>query len=84
LLDIEEKIGALLPSAEEAQQKGGYRSGDTLNKLQKQKVLPTGITKHHAHQARAIHNNPAIVAKIKAQARGTETEIIADLNNGER
>ena len=64
LLDIEARIGELLPSAEEAQKlshkiprSGLPRSGPH------QKVLPEGITERKAHQARTIKAHPDIVAR---------------------
>lgn len=73
LLDIEARIGELLPSAEEAQKlshkiprSGLPRSGPH------QKVLPEGITERKAHQARTIKAHPDIVARVKAQARENE------------
>jgi len=75
LLDIEERIGNLLPSVPEvrkmigktqkgipiAQRKGG--SGPDY---------PAGINEKKAHQARTIARHPEIVAKVKAQARENE------------
>jgi len=58
LLDIEARIGELLPSAEEA--------------IKTPVTRPTGIGHHRAIQARAIKNHPEIVEKVKAQARENE------------
>ncbi len=73
LLDIEARIGELLPSREEALKAGGggdRRWGSPAEKTRK--VLPEGISGKHATQARTIKENPIIVAKIKAQARENE------------
>jgi hypothetical protein len=72
LLDIEAKIGELLPSAEDNRKAGGKRGRAAQLGERLERVLPDGITMHKAHQARAIKNNPEIVAKIKAQARANE------------
>lgn len=74
LLDIEARIGELLPSREDVSrfQKGNLRhsvegKGRTLDK-----ILPEGMTRHRAQQSRHISENPTIVAKIKAQAKENE------------
>jgi hypothetical protein len=73
LLDIEARIGELLPSAEEARNAGSKR-GPAIRDGKKTipSPLPEGITKHRASDARTIKDNPEIVAKIKAQARKNE------------
>lgn len=79
LLDIEARIGELLPSPEEAQRLGGGNvrvAGSPQEKTRK--VLPDGIDRHHAHQARTIKDNPDIVAK-EAQAREND-DIFARLH----
>ncbi len=58
LLDIEARIGELLPSPEEA--------------IKTPVTRPTGITHHRAIQARAISKHPEIVEKVKAQAKENE------------
>ncbi|HOD36810.1 MAG TPA: hypothetical protein PLR20_05770 [Syntrophales bacterium] len=67
LLDIEGRIGELLPSRDKAMT---GRKG--VPKGTPSKVLPEGIDHKRAHQARAISENPAVVEKIKAQARENE------------
>jgi len=77
LLDIETRIGELLPSVE-AMKKNKPQvvtQRDHLGRItehESKKVLSEGIDKRKAHQSRAIAANPAIVAKVKAQARENE------------
>jgi len=81
LLDIEARIGELLPSAEEARrQSGQVTNGRPTPKGKRKPVLPEGITGKKAHQARAIKDHPEIVEKVKAQAR--ENEDIPKLKRG--
>lgn len=68
LLDIEARIGELLPDKEEAQ-----RLGRKVGKIPGvSKVLPEGINHHRANQARSIARHPDIVEQVKAQARENE------------
>jgi len=73
LLDIEARIGELLPSPEEAM-KMGQKRGPAIRdgKQTISSPYPAEINRHRAQQARTIKNNPIIVAKIKAQARENE------------
>ena len=82
LLDIEARIGELLPSPEEAQKlsqkipkRGLPRSGPH------QKVLPAGITQRKAHQARTIKAHPDIVAKMLGVSKST---VVNDLSDGQK
>lgn len=68
LLDIEARIGELLPGREDAQ-KLGRKIGKTPGVS---KVLPEGITRYTAKSARIIAENPEIVATVKAQARDND------------
>lgn len=71
LLDIEDRIGNLLPSAEEA--RSTSRSPrDDRGRIMSMKRLPKDMTHKRAHQARTIARHPDIVAKVKAQARENE------------
>ena len=65
LLDIEARIGELLPDVNRVPKK----DADTKTFM---KDLPEGIDKKKVHQARAIKNHPEIVEKFKAQARENE------------
>ncbi len=73
LLDIEARIGEMLPAPSTAVKgtglKGqkGAKGGAT-----KEKVLPKGLTSNRAWQARVIAKHPEIVAKVKARARKYE------------
>lgn len=68
LLDIEARIGKLLPDPSRVPKK------DTaLNTFEKE--LPQGIDRHKAYQARKLSENPEVVERLKAQARG-QGEII--------
>ena len=68
LLDIEARIGEMLPSAEEAQVgKRGVIKGTPQSKM-----LPEGMNHKRATQSRAIAGHPEIVEKVKAQARENE------------
>ena len=73
LLDIEGRIGELLPSPEEAQAHGRTQA-KVHGRTGKDdgRILPEGITSKKAHQARAIKDNPEIVERVKAQARENE------------
>jgi len=73
LLEIEARIGELLPSREDAQ-KAARATGSHRMAIPKgtAKILPEGITHKKAYQARTIKDNPEVVAKIKAQARENE------------
>ena len=72
LLDIEARIGELLPTSSEAQatMKGQPafdskdRAGATWKKI--------GISRKRATQARHIAKHPEIIEKVKAQARENE------------
>lgn len=73
LLDIEARIGELLPSREEAISKGSKRGAALqAGRGTVEPGRPADITEKHAHYARTIKDNPVIVAKIKAQARENE------------
>jgi len=72
LLDIESRIGELLPSREEAISKGRKRGASLQAGREAEPGRPADITEKHAHYARTISDNPAIVARIKAQARANE------------
>jgi len=81
LLDIESRIGELLPSAEDMQKIGGEKRKQLIsenNKLTQYEAqrgvgaLPEGINSKKAFQARAIKNNPGIVEEIKKEARDNE------------
>jgi len=61
LLDIETRIGELLPDVTRIPKR------DTAGKMAKE--LPEGMDYRRAHKARTIANNPDIVEKIKAKAR---------------
>lgn len=74
LLEIEKRIGELLPSEQEIRaavgknQKGipvSSRNGGS-------KLLPEGMTRNRIHQSRSIANNPKIVEQVKKQARENE------------
>lgn len=75
LLDIEARIGELLPSAEAMRSLSGKARGDAnkgiteMERTSHPSILPAGMTSHRAQNSRAIRDNPAIVAKIKAPAR---------------
>jgi len=72
LLDIETRIGELLPSIEEARKDVGKRQkGIPITQREGGSVHP-GITDKRAHHARAISRHPEIVEKVKAQARENE------------
>lgn len=72
LLDIEARIGELLPSAEEATVIGKSMGGKVRHGQQVPPLFPAGINKRKAHQARTIKAHPDIVARVKAQARENE------------
>jgi hypothetical protein len=67
LLDIEARIGELLPSREESIKGRPSPSGKRV-----QMKRPEGITEKRAHHARAISEHPDIVEKVKAQAKKNE------------
>ena len=58
LLDIEARIGELLPEAEKAMKTPSRR--------------PEGVSKNRANAARAIAKHPDMVERVKAQARENE------------
>ena len=72
LLDIEARIGELLPDAEEARRLSGAISKGKKRNGKREPVLPEGISGKRAHQSRVIARNPDIVEKVKAQARQNE------------
>lgn len=73
LLDIEARIGELLPSAKEAMGQSSQKRGVPKGKARPAPaILPDGISSKKAHQARTIKDNPEVVVKIKAQARENE------------
>lgn len=76
LLDIEARIGELLPSREESLKMGGKRGGiqarRRTGRLESPSPLPEGITHHHASQARKIAENPDVVERVKQEAREKE------------
>lgn len=67
LLDIEARIGELIKATPKPtiRAASGKMAGS-------EKSLPEGITEKGSRSARTIADNPAIVAKIKAQARANE------------
>jgi len=71
LLNIEARIGELLPAPEEARKMGGARGGKVR---QGKEALPVheGLTDRRAHQSRTIHHNPAAVKAIIKEARENE------------
>jgi hypothetical protein len=71
LLEIEKKIGELLPSEKEAMAGTESKRGITKG-MPRPKVLPEGINGKRSHQARAIARHPEIVEKVKKQARENE------------
>jgi hypothetical protein len=71
LLNIEARIGELLPSAEEALRLGGQKPG-TPKGGGGSKVLPPDMKSKQAQAARAIHRNPAAVKAVIKQARENE------------
>jgi len=73
LLDIEARIGELLPSPEEAQKLGSRRGADiSAGRKTTPCVRPQGVDAQRAKHSRKIHNNPDIVEKVKKQARENE------------
>lgn len=74
LLDIEARIGQLLPSREEIRDtvKKNLKKGPVASDEGVGKLLPEGLDKGNAYKFRAIAENPEIVEKIKAQARENE------------
>lgn len=73
LLDIEARIGELLPPVEVTRRTGrGVSERNTRGQATKGcavKTLPDGINKKKAFQSRRIAENPEIVEKVKTQAR---------------
>jgi hypothetical protein len=74
LLDIEARIGQLLPSREEIRDtvKKNLKKGPVASDEGVGKLLPEGLDKGNAYKFRAIAENPEIVEKIKAQAKENE------------
>lgn len=76
LLDIEARIGQLLPSREEAKKIGGIRGGKARQgrtyRDTPESPLPEGITHKRASASRKISEHPEIVERIKKQARENE------------
>ena len=73
LLNIEARIGELLPAVEEAR-KIGTSQGRAIadGKLERSTARPEGITDKRAHYARTIHRNPAAVAEVIREAEENE------------
>jgi len=65
LLDIEARIGELLPTP--SLKTALFKKKGSLT--QTRSTLPEGITSQRASRARAIAKHPDVVARIKAQAR---------------
>jgi hypothetical protein len=73
LLEIEARIGELLPSAEEGKRlttTGSPRG--KAGQMKPEKVLPDGINSKQAHTARTIARNPEIVREIIKEAKENE------------
>ena len=71
LLDIETRIGELLPDPKEALKMGGKR-GRAIQLGERPKEVHGGLSIRRACQARSIKNHPETVEKVKAQARENE------------
>lgn len=71
LLDIETRIGELLPPPEEAKRIGARRTSG-LTRGEDRPTAHPGINDKRAHTARTIAKHPEIVEKVKAQARENE------------
>lgn len=81
-------LGELLPSAEEAQRGRVLESGGgSASPPRKEKMLPEGIDKRRAHQARTIKDNPdfilpgrsyppGIIVMAQMRRHGTNTALI--------
>ena len=72
LLDVEARIGGLLPPAREMSRAGGrahkgFPAGKPIPA-----VLPPGITSKHAYQARQIHAHPDLVQRVINRAEAFE------------
>lgn len=71
ILDVEARIGELLPSPEAAmgqsESKRGSRKGES-----RPKIMPDGISKHQRESARIIARHPEAVAQVKAEAKENE------------
>lgn len=73
LLDIEGRIGELLPSEEEmAKKRSEQYAGRPARGQAGLKQLPIDITKNRASSARAISKHPEVVERVKAQAKKNE------------
>jgi hypothetical protein len=73
LLDIEARIGELLPSEEEMQKvRSDQYKGRPLSQQKGLRQRPEGMSIMRAHTARTISKHPEIVEKVKAQARENE------------
>jgi hypothetical protein len=66
LLDIETRIGELLPSPEEA------RKTQSPSSPKERRKRPDGMTDKRARASRDIAYHPEVVEKVKAQARENE------------
>lgn len=69
LLDIEARIGELLPSPEEAMSEGGKAGTGIPKRGPVPKVLPEGISSRRAQECRLIKDFPDVVRKMKDEAR---------------
>jgi len=70
LLDIEARIGELLPTPLEARAFGQTKDGSPMKAGRR--ILPEGVDHKKSYEARTIKNHPGIVDRIKAQARERE------------
>jgi hypothetical protein len=67
LLDIEVRIGQLLPTKAEAKAEGNKRGGQARQGQVVTPVYEAGLTPQRVHQARKIAENPALVEKINSK-----------------
>jgi hypothetical protein len=72
LLDIEARIGQLLPSREEAMRTVVKDRSDHGKFKNNERKLPEGITSYRAQTSRKISEHPDVVEKVKRQAREKE------------
>jgi hypothetical protein len=71
LLDVEARIGELLPDKKEAKRWSGLKSKGLPTNAPRGALLPDGYTARKAYHALRIAENPGIVEKVKAKARET-------------
>jgi len=69
VIDIEARIGELLPPPEETYKESTRIIPDNTGKITSKKVLPDGIDNHKAYIARQIKNHPEIVEEVKREAK---------------